>query len=154
MPGMPGAGAIRSSLADMEIFLRAQMNLTSNMPQQLRLAIARAKKNLPNAEADLDLNLCSSSNSNTITCNKAKVPIYEGYPADQARVTFFHAGETGSSQSMFMMSQDGEVGAIILTNSIPTARDAKPSHFPNDFSICVMQLAGKPLADVDTCNRF
>jgi hypothetical protein len=49
-----------------------------------------------------------------------------------------------------MMSQDGEFGLIILTNSIPSAKGKEPvHHVPNKLTLCIFQLAGRPLGPGD-----
>lgn len=155
MNGLVGAGAIRSSLADMGKFLDAEMALVSNLPKDLRDGIRRSKSHMQDAESDISRNLCGPSNPNKTTCNSQVEPMYFGWPADSNKVTFFHAGQTGSSQSMIMMSQDGKFGLIILTNSTPSAKGTEPDHHvPNDLALCIFQLAGRRLGPGDFCKSL
>jgi serine-type D-Ala-D-Ala carboxypeptidase/endopeptidase len=155
MNGMAGAGAIRSSLADMGQFLAAEMSPSCDIPEDLRQGIRHSKTRLAEAENQIARNLCGPLNPNQTTCNSHAEPMYLGWPADSGRITFFHGGQTGSSQSMIMISQDEELGLVILTNSIPKSQNAEVApHIPNNLALCIFQLAGKPLGPGDACKAL
>ena len=153
LPGMAGAGAMRSTLADMLVYLKAQMALGAPLSKGLSDGLKNAKTHLPDAEKAILSNLCSNDNPNKTTCEPSPQAMYVGWPSDLGRKTFYHAGATGASRSMIMFSQDSTLGTVILSNSDGGGK-SYGTHVPNDLALCIFQLAGKPVFASDACAEF
>ena len=151
--GIPAAGALRSSISDMAHYLRLEMGLLKK--SRLNPAVAISQTELPDAEKTLLSNICQAGDPAWKPCNKSVSPQFEGWPSDAGKKVFFHAGETGSSQSMILFSQDREIGMVLLSNSVPgTGSSDSAEHIPNDLSLCISQLAGIYPSSYKLCDKF
>lgn len=146
LPGLAGAGGIRSNLEDMLKYLKANMGLLSST---LDPAIVRGQTFLPEATKLANSNIClPGENPEETFCNTSEDYYYVAWPGYKPGTYFFHAGETGGSQSMIMFSQRKSYGVIILSNS------SGESHYPNDLALCLMQMAGEMEPDHDYCSAL
>jgi CubicO group peptidase (beta-lactamase class C family) len=154
MDGMQGAGGLRSTLGDMTIFLQAELGLLPYITPALSKAMMRSKEPIPEAEEDLAKNLCLPRKRKTKLCNNEVQPMYFGFSVDPKRLTFYQDGQTGSSQSILVLSQDGTFGLVILTNSITGTNLEEAPHIPSRLATCIMQMAGYALNGENACRKI
>lgn len=149
LPAINGAGGIRSSISDMALYLKAEMNLTPAL--SIQPAISFSQQSLPGAEKDLESLACTAGQvPGKDGCNSlSNQYAYLGWPAIADRQVFYHAGETGHSQAMIAFTKDHDIGVVILSNSTP----ADGGHLPNSAALCVIQLAGRDLGS-DWCADY
>ncbi len=147
MPGMSGAGGIRSNLEDMTTYLRANMGLHHSSLDQ---TIVKGQSFLEVASKRMNANLCGpNETSEADMCNSHSKYFYLAWAGDRPGTFLYHAGETGGSQSMMIFNQKKSLGIVILSNSAVGS-----GHYPNDLSLCIMQMAGNPVSSNDLCNKL
>ena len=148
---LASAGSIRSTIQDMTKYLQAQMGLL-DISKPISDAIKITQTELPRAEADLGSNLCPVKPLPSQACNRSADLMYQGWPVeDLGGRFFFFGGATGASTSMIMLSEDHELGVVILANS---ARPDGKINVPNDTALCIFQMAGKVSSTEDLCRNF
>jgi CubicO group peptidase (beta-lactamase class C family) len=153
MSGMAAAGGIKSSLTDMSVYLKANMGLHSSV---LDSTIKKGQEYLKTATETANSNICKPGEIPTeVFCNKYPLNFYYAWEGLEPGTIYYHAGATSGSQSMIIFNQERSLGIVILSNS--SFRDDNGNsivHYPNDLSLCLMQMAGKPVADADFCGNL
>lgn len=141
MPGIPGAGALRSSLSDMKRYLRANL-----YPSQTSIndALVEGQKLLKSATKRHNSNICSEDNKKN-HCNLQKRYLFHSWESVSPETVLYHGGATGSSQSMIMFSTDRSMGVVVLSNSKIGKGEQTLFHLPNDLALCIFELYGKPV---------
>ena len=146
-PGMAGAGGIRSNLNDMLIYLKANMGLTHGLIDKTLL---KGQSYLKEVSYKVSSNICKKGQTPLEDlCNLNPSHFYAAWEGFKPGTILFHAGQTGGSQSMIVFSQDKSLGIILLSNSVVTK--GKVGHYPNDLALCIFQMAGKPVSNLDSC---
>ncbi len=140
-PGAPGRGAMRSNLADMSLFLKAQMEQNSALPDALKKGILLGKLPMPEADAELATNMCGQPQAMEAFCNKHRVPnLYRGFFSYAHGQSLGHNGQTAGSTSMILFSTDGKFGAVVLANNAPSSKTKSATHFPENFAFCAFAM--------------
>lgn len=146
LPFAKGAGALKSTSADMEKFLRA--NLIPNS-SSLQKGIERGQSLLADVTATRNSRMCQSGEKpRDKRCNSHKRDLYWAWLRSRSAPLLWHNGGTGGSRTMLEFTQDGSFGVIVLQNS------KNPEYsFPYEFANCIMYIAGKR-SNPSWCERF
>ncbi|MEZ4871909.1 MAG: serine hydrolase domain-containing protein [Bdellovibrionales bacterium] len=151
LPGMAGAGGVRSNLKDMQVLLTSVLN-PSQSPLRKELATSMTKLSI--ATQRHNSNICKEGeNSLSDLCNPKLMDLYYGWESVPGHSELFHGGQTGASQSMMLFSPGESFGVVILSNSKVGMGEQTKFHFPNDLALCIYQLAGRRLSDKDFCQK-
>lgn len=151
LASMGAAGGLRSSINDMKKFLKANL-----IPHSTKIedVILRGQSMLSEITKRHNENLCSEVVSSEYqTCNKVSRDFHFAWDSVPNKV-LFHAGMTGSSQSMIMISQDRSLGIVVLSNSLVGSVSHPQRHYPNNLALCAFQLAGKKISETDFCEML
>ena len=137
LPGIPGAGGIRSSLEDMQLFLKANLGLHSTTLDQ---TLSRGQDFLPEATQRLNSNICKADQTPAKDlCNPALKDLYLAWESHGPFL--YHGGATGASQSMIMFKKDKSLGVVILSNSSLRKGEQLVTHYPNNLALQLLQMA-------------
>lgn len=152
MPGLPGAGAVRSSLSDMGKFLRA--NLT---PEGTEIAdiLTQGQAPLSDVTVKHNSNICKKGETpRKNLCNADKLLYnYAWQPRGVDQNYLYHGGRTTGSEAMILFTQDRSAGAVVLKNGsqIAVTEDTR-YHLPDLVARCALQMIGKISKDPqDAC---
>ena len=152
LPGLPGAGGIRSNLKEMMIYLKANLGL---YPTALDETLFKGQAYLPAASAKANTNICKDGETRESNfCNEYPQHYYNAWEGLTPGTFLYHAGSTGSSQTMMIFAQDRSIGIVVLSNSALKEGENTLTHYPNNLSLCLLQMAGKPIARGDFCSEL
>ncbi|MDH5581943.1 MAG: serine hydrolase [Bdellovibrionales bacterium] len=147
---LAGAGGVRSSIDDMEKFIKANLNSdTSNLERVIDIA----QKKLEVETMNHNKNVCKPGEIPLRDlCNPQKKDLYYAWESIPNTSFLYHAGATGGSQSMVIFSKKEKVGVVVLSNSRIGEGDQSPQHFSNDLALCIVNILKKDLGvDYDFC---
>lgn len=146
-PFAKGSGLLKSSVNDMEKFLKANLAPEST---PIAKALKRSQRPLVDVTATLNSNLCGKGQeSKKDRCNSGMHDRYWGWQKAVSGPFLWHNGANTGSQAMMIYTMDGTFGVVVLENSI----DPGSMEHAQDFASCVMMTAGK-MRKLDWCKRF
>lgn len=151
MPGLPGAGAMLSTLQDLGKFLAA--NLTPET-SPLQAIIEAGQQPLPDVTVTHNSNLCIQGESpGTNFCNPYELMYNYAWQPQRAGDYFFHhSGRTTGSEAMVMFAEDRSAGVVVLSNSSQIAVPEQDQyHLPELVAKCALQILDKIAGDPDAC---
>lgn len=151
MPGLPGAGAMHSSLADLGTFLRATLTPESS---PLPVLMAKGGEYLEEVTVKHNSNICKPGETPAKNfCNAEKMVYnYAWQPQRLGERFLYHGGRTTGSESIMMFSADRSAGVVVLVNGSQIAvPEAKRYHLPYLVARCALQMLGKIAKKPDAC---
>lgn len=151
MPGLPGAGAMLSSLKDLGQFLAVNM-APEHSP--LEPVITLGQSLLADVTVTHNSNICIQGETpETNLCNPYELRYnYAWQPQRVGEATFYHEGRTTGSEAIIMFTEDRSAGVVVLTNSSQIALpEGVRYHLPELVAKCALQMLGKVAAKPDAC---
>lgn len=151
MPGMPGAGAMLSSLKDLGKFLQANLAPETSSIQAL---IEQGQSRLPDVTVLHNSNICKPGESpENNFCNAQKLVYnYAWQPQNLADNYLYHEGRTTGSEAFIMFTADRSAGVVVLKNGSQIAvADDQRYHLPELVGKCALQMLGKIAKKPDAC---
>lgn len=143
MPGLPGAGAMLSSLQDLGKFLAANMAPETTPLQQV---IEQGQKSLPDVTVAHNSNTCrQGENPETNFCNPHTLLYnYAWQPQKVGESYLYHGGRTTGSEATVMFTEDRSAGVVVLSNSSQIAvPEQEQYHLPDLVAKCALELLNK-----------